>query len=170
MRRMTKMRILKTVVSLGCAMFIIVSCVALAQYDDRTDFIYDGLYRFGKTEAEFMAVLGKPLEIIETERPNTHRPENTDTLREYVYDDVSLFVYEAYDGKKIMMKAAYTSNSYEFDGLKVGDSAHTVTRRLGQPDVIDNGIYMYFGDIYEEARFLLENGTVVEIDFIEWPD
>jgi len=35
---------------------------------------------------------------------------------------------------------------------------------------MDGGMYIYFGQIYEEVRFLVENGTVVEIDFIEWPD
>ena len=164
------MRIIKIAVIMCYLCAVIVSGFAFAQYDERTEFIYDGLYRFGKTEAEFIAALGAPIEIIETERPNTHRPEQTDTIREYVYDDVSLFIYEVFDGKKIMMKAAYTSDAYEFDGLMVGDSAYTVTRRLGQPDVMDGGMYIYFGQVYEEVRFLLENGAVVEIDFIEWPD
>ena len=164
------MHISKAAVIICLMAAVIVSGAALAQNDDRTDFIYEGLYRFGKTEAEFVAALGEPLEIVETERANTHRPDNTDTVREYIYDDVALSIYEVYDGKKIMMKAAYTSDTYEFDGLTVGDSAFTVTRGMGQPDVIDSGMYIYYGQIYEEVRFLFENGTVVEIDFIEWPD
>ncbi|MBN1882346.1 MAG: hypothetical protein JW885_09250 [Deltaproteobacteria bacterium] len=164
------MRISKAAVCISLVLAVVISGAALAQYDDRTDFIYEGLYRFGKTEAEFIFALGDPLEVVETERPNTHRPKKTDTIREYIYEDVSFSIYEVFDGKKIMMKAAYTSDAYEFDGLSVGDSAFTVTRRLGQPDVIDDGMYLYFGEIYEEVRFLLENGAVVEIDFIEWPD
>jgi hypothetical protein len=164
------MRVSKAAVIISLLTAVIVSSAAFAQNDDRTDFIYEGLYRFGKTEAEFVAALGEPLEVLETERANTHRPNKTDIVREYIYDDVALSIYEVYDGKKIMMKAAYTSDAYEFDGLTVGDSAFTLTRSMGQPDVIDTGMYIYFGQIYEEVRFLLENGEVVEIDFIEWPD
>jgi len=110
------MRKILPVVFAGLVLAVVVSSIALSQYDDRSSFIYEGLYRFGKTEAEFIAALGEPNEIVETERSNTHRPENTDIIREYVYEGVSLSVYEVYDGKKIMMKAAYTSNAYEFDG------------------------------------------------------
>jgi len=164
------MRISKTAVFICLILIGVFSGLAPAQSDERTDYIYEGLYRFGKTEAEFVSALGEPLEIVETERINTHNPSKTDTVREYIYDGVSLSVYEVYDGKKLMMKAAYTTDAHEFDGLTVGDSAFTITRRMGQPDVIDSGMYIYFGEIYEEVRFLLENGAVVEIDFISWPD
>ena len=164
------MRISKAAVSVGLMLAVIASGAALAQYDDRTDFIYEGLFRFGRTEAEFLADLGEPLEIVETDLANTHRPDQTDTIREYRYEDVSLFIHEVYDGKKLLMMAAYTSDAYAFDGISVGDPASAVTRRLGQPDVIDDDTYIYFGPVYEEVRFILGDDTVVEIDFISWPD
>jgi hypothetical protein len=151
---------------------VVVPVEATGPQDPVGRLVSSALGAFGRTEAEIVATLGRPLTVSEQTFPNRHWPGKTDATRELRYVGLVVGIYRVYDGKAFVYSITVTDTRYRFDGIGVGDPISAINRILGPPGSVEGDALTYYDQEtgYYYATFTVTGGVVREIRFIAVPD